>query len=315
MGRLIGVLPTYRRSQILVETLRRLGEQERALDVLIVVDNEGNPDTEAAVRQAVLPAEYIRAPENLGCAGGIELGMRVALERASEEDWIVVLDDDDPPRFRDAFARLEQMADELAVTDSRLAAVGISGNGFDWRRGRIRRIPDELLTGPVRVEHLAGNQLPMYRAEVIRREGPSEGALFFGFDDLELGLRLTRAGYSLYGHGSMWMAGRRSTGRLGRTLRPDHKLPSLEWRRYYSLRNLIFLLRRFDHRLAAVRITLLAGLGKPIVGMALDPGLALGHLRLNARACFDAWTGRMGRRVEPDGGVRSHKALPRPTVG
>jgi glycosyltransferase involved in cell wall biosynthesis len=312
MGQLIGILPTYRRPAILADTLVALSKQRRRIDRLIVVDNERNPETEAIVLSAAEvdgSVGYLPAPENLGFAGGVGFGMRHVLTWANDDDWIVLLDDDDPPRSDDALAVLEEFARERLGADERTAAVGISGGWFDWRRGTMRRVPDdELLGGAVEVDHVAGNQLPMFLVRVVREVGPFCEELFFGLSELEFGLRLWSAGYKLWGYGPLWRKNREMTGRLDHELRPSRRLPEMEWRRYYTLRNVIFILRRFGHRGTAVRVSLVNGLGKPIANLVVTPRLAVRHLVVNARAIRDGWTGRMGRRVEPDGSRRPVKA-------
>jgi len=49
----------------------------------------------------------------------------------------------------------------------------------------------------------------------------------------------------------------------------------------------------------ALRITLARGLLKPIVNGFLTPRQGWKQLRLNRRACRDAWSRRMGRTLEP----------------
>jgi glycosyltransferase involved in cell wall biosynthesis len=315
MGQLIGILPTYRRSAILAHTLAALRTQRRRIDRLIVVDNERSSATEAVVRSAAAEdqgedqgAEYLPAPENLGFAGGVGFGMRHVLTWANDDDWIVLLDDDDPPRSDDALEVLQAFAQERLRTEPRTAAVGISGGWFDWKRGGMRRVPDDELVGAVEVDHVAGNQLPMFLVGVVREVGPFCEELFFGLSELEFGLRLWSAGYKLWGYGPLWRQNREITGRLNHELRPSRRLPEMEWRRYYTLRNLIFILRRFGRPGTALRVSLVNGIGKPIANLPITPTLAIEHLAVNARAVRDGWTGRMGRRVEPDGSRRAFKA-------
>ena len=307
--KLIGVLPTYRRQHLIGEAIERIGRQGRPPDRLVVVDNEGSAETEAIVRGLGANVEYLGMAENMGFAGGVAAGMRRVLEFAQDEDWIVLVDDDDPPRFDDALERLERLAEECLARDPKTAAVGISGGWFDWRRGRMRRVPDAELVGAVPVDHVAGNCLPCFRVSAVRAVGPFCDEIFFGLSELEFGLRLWRAGYSLYGHGEMWLASRTAAGRLERVLRPSRGLPDMNWRRYYTTRNLIFILRRFDHPWTAVRVTLVPGLAKPVANLFVHPREAVRHLGLSLRAIRDGWTGRMGRRIEPDGGRRPLKGV------
>jgi hypothetical protein len=123
--------------------------------------------------------------------------------------------------------------------------------------------------------------------------------MFFGLPELEYGLRLAASGYELYAPGPVWLERRRHRGRLGLSGRPPLGLSDLHWRRYYALRNLIFILRSFGRPGPAIRVTLVRGFGKPLANLLWSPEKAWQHLQLNWRACRDGWTGRMGRTLDP----------------
>jgi hypothetical protein len=143
----------------------------------------------------------------------------------------------------------------------------------------------------------------MYVAKTVREVGPYLAPLFFA-SDIEYGLRLRRSGYSIYVSGPLLLQRRADTGRLGLVVRPRVRVTSLDWRRYYSLRNTIFVLRSYGHPWAALRVTFGRGIAKPLANMVIRPRAASAHLALNVRACWHGWTGRLGRVVEPDGRSR-----------
>lgn len=299
---LYGVLITYCRPTELAHTLTRLTQQTRRLDRLVVVDNHPSRQNQELIRDHVpddLPTEYVAAPENLGPAGGIALGMRVVNGWAAASDWIVLVDDDNPPSEVSLLERLEAFAEVASRRDPATGAVGLVGARFDRRAGRLRRIPDAELEDAVPVDYVGGGQYPFYRVGAVRAVGDFRQNLFFGFDDLEYGLRMKAAGYSIYAHGDLWLEERVRNRRLQLNIRPSTGLDEPSWRRYYGLRNLIAILRAAGETSAAVRVTLVTGLAKPVANLPRRPGLAARCLALNARACLDGWTGRMGRTVEP----------------
>jgi len=301
-GRLLGVLPTFHRPVELAHTLGRLRDQSRLPDRLVIVDNAADPETEGVVGRhgSALPGlEYLPSPENLGFAGGVAAGMEHVLPGAEDDDWVVVFDDDDPPPDDGRIGDLERFAARMRGSDPRTAAVGGHGGRFDWRRGRIRRVPDADLKDAVPVDYVGGNSIPFFLVSAIRKVGPFSRAVFFGLSEVEYCLRLRQAGYSVYADGELWKASRASRGRMGLAGRPSYRLPRLDWRRYYTLRNVIHILRTHQHSGTAARVVLIQGLGKPLANVPLSPGLAWRHLRLNWMACRDGWAGRMGRRVEP----------------
>ena len=300
--RLHGVLVTYRRHHLLSDLLNQLASQERHLDSLLVVDNHPDPVNRAVVaeyaRQA--PAGYVPAPENLGPAGGIALGMHRVLERANDSDWIVLIDDDMDPLVPGELAGLITFAETCREMDPTTAGIGERGGRFSWTRarGKFVRLQD---TDRRIVDYLGGNGLPTYRVAAVRDVGPFASEFFFGLDDLEYGLRLRTCGYSLYKVRSPPDRLHTSKTREGKTHEGLGILVSgaPNWRRYYSLRNLILVLCRNHHRLVAARVTLTRGILKPVVSLPVAPRHATRHLAINLRSVRDAWTGRTGRQVEP----------------
>lgn len=304
--RLLGVLVTFRRPEELKAMLHSVAAQDRELDSLVVVDNDPTPQNEEIVRRSDLTGrhvEYIRAAENLGPAGGIALGMNRLLEFAEDRDWIVLMDDDDPPFSTTVFRDLETFGESMLARDPQTAAVGMVGSRFDRVRGRLismSRIANGLRTEAVPVDYIGGGRFPLYLVAAVRAVGSFSSKLFFAFDDFEYGLRLRTAGFSLYAHRSLWRKAREADGQIGLDVRPSLRLSDLSWRRYYEMRNVLHILGSSGRTGTAVRIFLIRGLGKPLANLLVNPRASMKLLRMNLRAGRDAWTGRMGRTLEPD---------------
>jgi glycosyltransferase involved in cell wall biosynthesis len=300
--KLYGALVTYRRPAELSLMLSRLANQDRPLDSLVVIDNAPSRQSEEAVRAYAAkghPIQYEAQPENLGPAGGFARGMQRALDVAGDDDWIVLLDDDNPPTAPTVLGELAKFGETMLERNPGTGAVGLMGARFDWRRARLVRVPDDELVGPVRIDYIGNNKFPLYRASAIRAVGLLRREIFFGFEELEYGLRLAASGYELYAPGPRWLESRRRRGKLGLSGRPALGLSELHWRRYYALRNLIFILRSFGRPGLAVRVTLVRGFGKPLASLLWSPEKSWQHLQLNWKACRDGWTGRMGRTLDP----------------
>jgi hypothetical protein len=132
----------------------------------------------------------------------------------------------------------------------------------------------------------------------LRAIGVFDERLFFGFEELDFGLRLGAAGWSLHVDGDLWRRARTAAGRLDLDPQPSRGLDAPGWRRYYSLRNMIYILRKQGAGGGAVRQAA-RGLAKPVANLPRDPRNAVQHLRLNARAVADAYRGRMGLTLPP----------------
>lgn len=311
--RLHGVLVTFRRHEELGSTLERLADQTRHLGRLVVVDNDGDDAVAELVQrfegQVAKEISYLAPGRNTGPAGGYALGMTKLLELSQNDDWIVLLDDDDPPYYDDTIERASAFAAQMHHDDPLVGGVGVSGGRFDSGTGRVLRIGDDELDGAIVVDHITGGGLPTYRVGAVREVGVPCSDLFFGFEELEYGLRMTEAGQALYADGDVWLARRlvkRETGELPpenvsvrRARKSSLRLAEPSWRRYYSLRNLIYILRRRGHWWTAVKISLLRGILKPLVNIPVDPHRSWQYLSLGVRAVRDGWLGRLGRTIEP----------------
>ena len=291
-----GVLVTYRRPEALTQTLAAIGRQNRAVDGLVVVDN--GSDCHARAAAAAVGAMYIDAHGNQGPAGGIALGMQHILRIAADEDWLVLFDDDDPPRTDEILEQLWNFGQVQCRSDSRTGAVGLVGARYDARRGVTRRVRDEELDGPVPVDYIGGGQFPMFRCVALKRAGVFDRRLFFGFDDLEHGLRLRRAGYSLYADGDLWLVERRLNKRTGldkSRLRTPRDAAA--WRRYYSVRNTGLIAREYASPATAVFVALGGG-AKGVMALVRARRPAIEWV-MPLRGAVDAVMGLSGRRVDP----------------
>jgi glycosyltransferase involved in cell wall biosynthesis len=295
--RLFGVLVTYNRPVALAEMLSSLRRQTRPLDHLTVVDN--SPTGRTRDWTGTETVDYLPQPENVGPAGAIAVGCSHALETAHDGDWLLILDDGDPPATDTVIQQLFEFAQQQLERDPRTAAVGLGGSRFDRRRGRVVRPSNHELTGPVAVDWMPGGLFPLYRAGVVRRVGATRPELFFGMDDLDWGLRLRAAGWSLYSHGPLRLESRKRFDRLNLAAKPALGMTT-SWRDYYSLRNTIDILRSQGLPRAALKVTLLAGFAKPGANLVIRGPRASVGARLRWRACSDGWLGRLGRRLEPD---------------
>jgi GT2 family glycosyltransferase len=291
-----GVLITFRRPDDMARSLEQLAGQTRRLDSLVVVDNdddEGVRHLATSTVAAHAPTSYIGCPENMGPAGGIHAGITDVLARAADDDWIVLFDDDDPPAQSDTLEALQSILGDVLERDPGCAGVGLWGAHLRRRLGRVR---SSTAHQPVPVDYLPGSACPHYAVSVLREVGAPDPDLFFGFDDLDLGLRIRDAGFRLYSSGVARNHGMTQMVH-GRRVSLASSPPT--WRRYYSLRNLVLVLRAHDEHLGAVSMSLLAGVVKPLVNVVRRPRVAGANLRVNAQALRDGWSGRAGKTVDP----------------
>ncbi len=295
---------TFRRRAELMEVLGALAEQTRPPDTITVVDNNDDPDVALLVADFaavvdVANVAYVAAGGNLGPAGGLALGVETIARTAGPADSVVFVDDDDPPPGKDTLATLMRLRRELEAAGVNVGAVGCNGARFDRRCGRLERVADDQLVGPVRVDFIGGGCYPVYSVAALLDVGGPRADMFFGFDDLELGLRLADRGYRLFASDEIWRGLRTRYDRAGLTPRQAaFGRRRSGWRRYYGARNLVWIARRHGGLRAGVTAASRAVLGAlDDVGRQRRLAAAMPALR----GIVDAWRGRLGRRVDPDG--------------
>ena len=277
--------------------LHSVEQQTVAPSWVIVVDTSMGASSDELPQKALRNStlEIIRTG-NIGPAGAFALGMQHVFEHHPETEWIVLLDDDDPPVTTDALERLLAFADERLLAVSNLAGVGLRGARFSGRRARAT-VPSGV--GAVDVDHLHGGYLPMYRRSFVESVGVFDSDLFWGFEELEFGLRLTDANGVLLMDATHLSEVEHLYSKLQTPRGPRIGLDEPGWGRYYKLRNLLVVLRRRREVLGTMEVVAVRALGKPLIGLLTSPRRSALTLRLNLRAIGDAWTSRLGRTIDP----------------
>lgn len=205
--RVVGVVVTYQRPDVLGVSLQVLAQQSRPLDHLIVVDNGNDPQVEDLLREAAEPADldytYLPSQHNLGGAGGFALGMLHAL--ALGADWVWCADDDGHPDGADVLRTLLDCADrhQLAQVSPVVCTIDDPETlAFPLRRGLVWRRTRSELFEPDDPQH-TNDFLPgiaslmngaLFSADCLDTVGVTDLRLFMRGDEVELHRRLERSG-------------------------------------------------------------------------------------------------------------------------
>ncbi len=295
--RLTGILCTYRRLSHAIDYLDRLARQSRPPDLVVVVDN-GSDSELRRVCEARSPesfeVRYVDPGENIGPAGAFHRGVEELAPVVRGDDLIVHFDDDDPPVRDDLLERLGARLDEGMARDDRLGGVGLSG-------GRLSRWTG-VVHAPTRaqpleaVDHLHGGYLPTYRAAALLDVGGNDPSYFYGFEELELGRRLTRRGWRLSVDNELMDELRAQYPKRVRaaTHRVHVAEADLGWSRFHKERNLIRVLRREGWWPALATTVVLRHLVKPLLALPTQPRAARDRLTLGYRASVAGLTDRGG---------------------
>lgn len=284
--KLVGVLCTYRRPEAALHFLEVLEGQDRSPDLVVVVDNGLDEDLRAQIEEGrwSFTTRYRSPGANLGPAGAFALAHGELADELGPEDLVLHLDDDDPPPQPQLLGRLVDDLDAAADFDPEVAGIGLSGGRLNVRTGLIAPVSGAPPLEPV--DHLHGGYLPLYRFGALLSVRGADPTFFYGFEELELGRRLTLAGWRLLVHNGLMRGVQDQYPK--RTPKP-RRLTSIEdaeadWSRFHKERNLVRILRR-ERRWAAIASTvLIRHVARPVTAMPRHPRRAAHRLLLGLRA-------------------------------
>jgi GT2 family glycosyltransferase len=276
------VIATFKRAEVLSELLTGLLAQEAALALLVVADNDPASSARAVVEGhgASAPTTavvYLPMAANLGPAGGWARAVAHAAPRPDRGDWVMVFDDDDPVADPRVTSQLLAEADKAPAD---VAAVGLRGARWHRPTATLHRVHGAM-DAPAKCDYLGSGGVPLYRWSAIDAHGFFDEELFFGFEDLDLGLRLRARGLGL-----------RVVAIEAQHVIHDTAPTRVPWREYFKTRALITVCRRhlgwWATTVTMVRAVLLGG-----------PWLAIKHRRPDLmvarwRGFVDAVRGRLG---------------------
>lgn len=194
--RIVGVVVTHKRRELLAQSLKVLAGQSRPLDHLVVVDNADEPDVRDLVESADVPTTYLGSKHNLGGAGGFALGILYALSLGA--DWVWLADDDGRPEGPDVLATLLACAKRHGLAEVSPVVCDIDQperlafplrRGVEWKRWRSELGDDDLLPGIASLFNGA-----LFSASAIDTVGVPDLRLFVRGDEVEVHRRLVRSG-------------------------------------------------------------------------------------------------------------------------
>ncbi|MDH3745272.1 MAG: glycosyltransferase family 2 protein [Acidobacteriota bacterium] len=218
------VVLNYQAKELTLETLASLAKLRYENLEVIVVDNASGDDSHEAVMREFPEADAIQTEVNLGVAGGLNVGIRRALEK--NPDFVLVLNNDievDP-------WMLEELV-KVAEADPKIACVGPKSYYYWdrqrlWSTGGVLRFKESITrergNGQLdegqfdrdeEVEYINGCAM-LVRASVVREVGLCDPIYFLALEDADWCVRMRRKGYRChFAHKAvLWHMVSQSTG-------------------------------------------------------------------------------------------------------
>jgi len=202
--RLVAIVINYKtpiETQLAIHSLRG---STRVVDQIVVVNNDPNDDHRKELT-AGRDLCYIHTGKNLGFSGGVNVGIRSALEGGAD---LIFLLNSDAIVAPDTIGKLEEAIGSAAgagvagaVVHMRSAPgnVATAGISYDVRSGRMRNIgfggSADTVSAAVQIVDAVSGCGMLIRREVFETIGLFDEEYFFSFEDIDFCLRARQKGF------------------------------------------------------------------------------------------------------------------------
>ncbi len=289
---------TYKREEILKETIEHLLAQSLPPSKILIVDNDPNCSAKLIWQQLAHPQiAYHSVGYNSGPAGAAFHGLKILFAEGWE--WVLWMDDDDPPLFKDSMEELFNIPQQYSEP-TKIGMLGAVGVLFDAAQAKTIRLADDQLQGIIEVDNIAGSQLPLIHRRVFEAGVFPSPELFFGFEELDFSLAIKRAGFKILVSGENLKRHREHANRLNfsRGLYAKKDIQKL-WREYYTLRNLIHILIKKEKNWQGVFRLWSKGFFKSIYGFRYGFAYGWRNLQYLHLGFWHGFTGKLGNTILP----------------
>jgi len=292
------VVVTYNRRTLLERCLSALANQTTPPTRILVVDNastDGTRDWLTGWLPENLPnGLLIKLSENLGGAAGFSAGLQQAM--LVGDSWVWMMDDDAEPHS-DALAKLlERNPDPTHIYSS----CAIAGDSFAWPIAPITHNHSPPLAKPTDLPILLEvHHTPFLgffiNTKLATKIGLPDAGFFLGRDDVEYCLRARQAGAKVFLMGNSRIEHPRAIYYpLRLPWRTVHVYQLPPWKRYYIVRNRLFIAKRY-YGWSAYYSTVPATLLR-LVGVLCNEPSRLLQIKATFAGLIDGLLDRKGRR-------------------
>lgn len=290
--RLGGFIITYNRPEILLKTIKKVFDQSFPPEMLWIIDNSDNLETDHVIAGLMDPRiRYFRMGFNTGPAGAAAKGLQLCAHEGV--DWIFWGDDNDPPFRNDCFERLLDIKDQNPF----VGILGVVGHFFDRKKGITKRIQSRLLQkkSTLEVDTIAGGMCMLINKKVVEEGILPNADLFFGFEELDFCLKVSRKGFILLVDCGLFLQAREKFNKMDFEKPLYIKKKNLE-REYYSLRNLLFISDSLTLRSMRNNLILRWGL-KLFYGFRYGPIYGFKNFKMISLAFIHYYKGIKGKTI------------------
>jgi len=324
MKTICAVVVTYNRKNLLLECLESLRKQTRPIQGIYLIDNAstdrtpevllekgyinelppqnlGDPWEKEFIIQNLtdgkkIKLHYVRMHENTGGAGGFYEGVKRGYEKGY--NWLWLMDDDSEPK-EDALERLEKyfyLDDVCAlaplIVDKNMNILHPHRGYFNFKNvfsGIVKKIDEnEIRKEMIEIDHASFVGI-LIKDKVISQIRYPKKEFFIYYDDVEYCIRLRSVGKILLIPKSIIFHKEASKGveRYFLGIRTIRKKFNTFWINYYSIRNLVWLGKKYSKNKVLFYFQMIGHLFKQIGGIVLFDDNKFKRIKLVIHAYLD----------------------------
>lgn len=201
MGKVIAVVLTYNRQDLLRQCLSAIYSQTCPCDKVIVVDNASNDSTQKMLSELDYPnLKVYLLPYNVGAAGGFNAGFRIAYQEGADFVWM--MDDDviPEPGSLQKLTEANNTLDKNGIERAYLISTAFTENGYVTNSPSISEMKNHIgykdwprfaQYGVVAVGRATFVSILVPR-NTLEKYGLPISAMFIWGEDTEYTLRITK---------------------------------------------------------------------------------------------------------------------------
>lgn len=260
MSKVIAVVLTYNRQDLLQQCLGAIYSQTRSCDQVIVVDNASNDDTQKMLSELDYPnLKVYLLSNNVGAAGGFNAGFRIAYQEGADFVWM--MDDDviPEPRALQRLTEADSTLDKNGIDRAYLISTAFTENGYVTNSPSIDKTKNHIgyqdwpkfaQYGVVAVDRATFVSILVPRG-TLEKYGLPISAMFIWGEDTEYTLRITKDVPGFVVGASRVMHLRQEKGVLN--IISESSESRLKYHKYL-IRNRIFVTRKYrtTHKLLMI---------------------------------------------------------------
>ncbi|MCK4256009.1 glycosyltransferase family 2 protein [candidate division WOR-3 bacterium] len=310
--KICAVVVTYNRKVLLEKCLNGLLNQIHKLDKIIVIDNGSKDGTDMLLCKKYgdnSAIEYIKLPENTGCAGGFYEGIKRAYEQ--KFDWIWTMDDEGVADS-DCLEKLLNssvfkrngtgaLTCKVLNKDANLHYRAIPSKVFEHFGVNIPAVEEDYKKSFFEVQRTSFIGLLLKR-EVVKKAGLPMRELFMGGDDTEYIKRISKVSKIYLVPESIIFHYDDVPIRM-KTFMGIKKIRSTPiervWLGYYSLRNSLFLGKR-ELKIYKYVLYVMKNFASWLFVILFCEDHKLIRLKFVLKALIDGIKGNLGKTINPE---------------